>query len=285
MTNTPSPIFLDNISVLVTGGSRGLGREMGIALASSGAHVMISGQSESQALADTVKDLRTIASTSRKAGRVEHCVADVSDPDACKAMVDTAIANFGKLDVLINNAGVGMRQVSETFNTNAARFWETSPHDWATIIDTNLNGAFFMARSAAQHMLAQGSGKIVNISTSAQTMVRKGYAPYGPSKAALEAASRIWAQDLEGTGVTVNVYLPGGASDTDFIPGGADRKGADGNLLPASIMRKGIVWLCSPLSDGVTGGRFSARHWGDHSTKKSAALAAKFESCTTPTIM
>jgi NAD(P)-dependent dehydrogenase (short-subunit alcohol dehydrogenase family) len=285
MTNTLSPVFLDGICVLVTGGSRGLGREMALALARSGAHVMISGQSDSQALADTVKDLRTIAGTSRKNGRIEYCIADVSDPNACKAMVDTVIETFGKLDVLINNAGIGMRQVSETFNTNATRFWETSTQDWAKIMDTNFNGAFFTARSAAQHMLAQGSGKIVNISTSAQTMVRKGYAPYGPSKAALEAGSRIWAQDLEGTGVTVNVYLPGGASDTDFIPGGADRTGADGNLLPASIMRNGIVWLCSPLSDGITGARFSALHWGDDTTETSAALAAKFESCTTPTIM
>jgi NAD(P)-dependent dehydrogenase (short-subunit alcohol dehydrogenase family) len=274
-------ITLGGLSVLVTGGSRGLGREMALALVGAGADVMISGRSESDALRDTVEELRAI----KAGGAIAHCTADVADHDACTAMVETAIRTFGKLDVLVNNAGLGMRQVSETFNTTPTRFWETAPQDWTAIIDANLNGAFFTARSATQHMVNLGRGKIINISTSAQTMVRKGYAPYGPSKAALEAATRIWAQDLDGTGVTVNAYLPGGASDTDFVPGGANRTGADGNLLLASVMRNGIVWLCSPLSDGVTGSRFNARHWDADLTPDAAAKAAKFDSCETPAIM
>jgi 3-oxoacyl-[acyl-carrier protein] reductase len=274
-------ISLDGQSILVTGGSRGLGREMAIALLGAGADVMISGRRDSAALQGTVQELRAIEG----GGSVAHCTADVAEPDACTAMVARAIATFGKLDALVNNAGMGMRQVSETFNTTPTRFWETAPQDWTAIIDANLNGAFFAARIAAQHMVARGRGKIINISTSAQTMVRKGYAPYGPSKAALEAATRIWAQDLNGTGVTVNAYLPGGASDTDFIPGGANRTGADGNLLPASVMRNGIIWLCSPLSDGVTGGRFNARHWDANLTPDAAAKAAQFKSCETPAIM
>ena len=116
-------------------------------------------------------------------------------------------------------------------------------------------------------------------------MVRQGYAPYGPSKAALEATSRIWAQDLQNTGVTVNVYLPGGASDTDFIPGGVNRRGADGNLLPASIMRRGAVWLSSALSDGVTGGRFIARAWDDTAASPVAPAGARSKSCEAPVIM
>ena len=157
------------------------------------------------------------------------------------------MARFGRLDALVNNAGLGMGLVSERFTTHPTRFWETPPEAWRRIVDTNLNGAFHMAAAAARAMVPQGSGKIVNVSTSLPTMVRRGYAPYGPTKAALEAASRVWAQDLEGTGVTVNVYLPGvGASDTALIPGGP---GPDGRRRqPPALPRScggGIVWLCS----------------------------------------
>ncbi len=273
------PIRLDGRVVLVTGGSRGLGREMALALAEAGAIVAITGRAASSALSDTLHDLRRLSPAS------EAFVCDVSDASACAELVDKVIARFGRLDALVNNAGLGMRLISETFTREPARFWETRSEDWCAIIDTNLNGAFHMARAAARHMVAQGEGQIVNISTSAQTMVRTGYAPYGPSKAALEAASRIWAQDLDGTGVTVNVYLPGGASDTDLIPGGAGRTGADGNLLPASIMRRGIVWLCSPLAGNVTGSRFIARLWDETLPPADAAEAARSTPCGVPAIL
>ena len=150
---------------------------------------------------------------------------------------------------------------------------------------TNLDGAFHTAAAAARVMVARGGGKIVTVSTSAPTMVRRGYSPYGPAKAALEAASRIWAQDLEGTGVTVNVYLPGGASDTGLIPGGPGRAGADGNLLPAAVMRRGIVWLCSAASDGMTGGRYVARLWDEALPPDEAAAGARDAPSSCPAIM
>jgi 3-oxoacyl-[acyl-carrier protein] reductase len=134
-------------------------------------------------------------------------------------------------------------------------------------------------------MMARGFGKIVNISTSAQTMVRRGYAPYGPTKAALEAASRIWAADLAGTGVDVNVYLPGGASDTDLIPPGPERKGADGMLLPAAIMRRGIGWLCADDSNGQTGGRYIARLWDAALPPDAAATGARSPAAGEPAIL
>ena len=82
------------------------------------------------------------------------------------------------------------------------------------IVATNVNGPFLMARAAAPHMMRQRWGRIVNISINHETMRRAGFSPYGPSKAALESETIIWAQDLDGTGVTVNALLPGGATDT-----------------------------------------------------------------------
>ncbi|QOL81397.1 SDR family NAD(P)-dependent oxidoreductase [Pseudooceanicola spongiae] len=266
-------------TILITGASRGLGREMALELAQAGAQLVLIGRSDSPAL-------RAVQAEAQALGAEAIALAcDVADKDQCQATIKAALDRFGRLDALINNAGIGMRAISETFNTTPTKFWEADPAAWAAIVSANVNGPFYMARFAAPHMVAQGAGKIINISTSDQTMVRRGYAPYGPSKAALEAASRVWAQDLDGTGVTVNVYLPGGAADTDLLPPSPDKKGADGNLLEAAIMRRAIVWLCSDASDGVTGARFIARLWNPDLPDAEAAAAARSPSVDKPGIM
>ena len=274
MTRHPS---LSGRVVLVTGGSRGLGREMALELAECGAQIVLTGATETPELHETAEHIG--------ADQALALAADVTDPEAAARVVGEAEAKFGRVDVLINNAGRGMRLVSETFNTEATKFWEVSPEAWKTIIDINVTGAFVMARAVVPGMIARGFGKIVNISTSDVTMVRRGYSPYGPSKAALEAASRVWAADLSGTGVDVNVYLPGGAADTDLLPPGPGKKGADGNLLPASVMRRAIGWLCSDASNGVTGGRFIARNFDASLPDDEAAAGARSPSVDKPAIM
>lgn len=265
----PGPSLRDRV-VLVTGGSRGLGREMALALVAQGARVAITGSRPSAALEETAALAAAVTGPDRRL----PLVADVTDATACERAVHAVLSHWGGLQVLVNNAGLGMRVVSESFNTVPVPFWKIAPGDWRSIIDTNLHGAFLMARACVPHMVAQGFGKLINISTSDPTMVRKGYAPYGPSKAALEAASRVWAQDLQGTGVDVNVYLPGGAADTDLLPPSANKRGADGNLLPASVMRRGIGWLCSDASNGHTGERYIARLWDEALPQGEAAAGA-----------
>jgi 3-oxoacyl-[acyl-carrier protein] reductase len=117
-------------------------------------------------------------------------------------------------------------------------------------------------RAVAPAMVAQGLGRIVNVSISLVTMVRPGYVPYGPSKAALEAMSRAMAAQLDGTGVTVNVILPGGVTHTALLPAsGPDRRGADGQLLPAGVMNPLLAWLLSDASAGLNGRRFVGKLW------------------------
>jgi 3-oxoacyl-[acyl-carrier protein] reductase len=265
---------------MVTGGSRGLGREMVLALAGVGAAVAVVGSRPGGALDDTVAEANRLG-----AGRAVAIAADVADYAQCEAAATAALDAIGPIDVLINNAGLGMRRVSETFNTKPTRFWETEPEAWKEIIDTNVNGVFNMARVLVPGMVSRGFGKVINISTSDQTMVRQGYSPYGPSKAALEAMSRVWAQDLAGTGVDVNVYLPGGAADTDLLPPSPDKKGADGNLLPADIMRRAILWLVDDQSNGMTGGRYIARLWDESLAPSEAASASRVPSVPKPAIM
>lgn len=247
------PSLTDRV-VLITGGSRGLGREMALALHEAGARVAITGSAPSDALDQTCADLGQTGLA---------LVADVTDAAACAKAVSDTVAAFGRIDVLINNAGLGMRAISETFNTVPTKFWEADAAAWSRIVDTNINGPFLMAQAAVPQMVQQGFGKIINISTSDITMIRTGYAPYGPTKAFLEAASRVWAADLAGTGVDVNVLLPGGATDTDLLPPSPNKKGADGNLLSPDIMRAPALWLCSDASNGITGARYIARLWED----------------------
>lgn len=243
---------LDGKVAIITGGGRGLGREMALAMAMAGAHVVITAARAADELARTVAELGPGARAIQ---------ADVTRPEDCARVVAETTATFGRIDVLVNNAGRGMRLVSETFTTKPVPFWEVPYPIWREIVDINLNGAFAMSQAVTPGMVARGHGRIINISTSDMTMVRKGYAPYGPSKAALEAMSRCCAQDLAGTGVTVNVLLPGGASDTELLPGGPGRRGADGNLLSPALMRDPAVWLASDASAAMTGRRMIARLW------------------------
>ena len=218
-------------------------------------------------------------------GRLLARTADVTKPDDCERTIAATLDAFGQVDAVINNAGRGMRIVSETFNTIPVKFWEIATPDWALILDINVNGVFNMARAAVPHMIKRGYGRVINISTSDQTMVRRGYAPYGPSKAALEAMSRCWAQDVDGSGVTVNVLLPGGASATELLPSGPDRRGADGNLLDPAIMGPPAVWLVSDASSAHNGERYIARLWDDTLPPALAAAKARGASVAKPAIM
>ncbi len=237
---------------IVTGAGRGLGRAMALGLAGEGA-LVIATASRAEA------ELQATAAAA-EAGRILPIRADVTSPADCARVVDLALAQGGRLDLLVNNAGRGMRYVSESFLTEPTRFWETDPEVWRLVIDTNVNGPFLMARASTPALIAAGSGRIVNISMNHATMRRAGFSPYGPSKAALESETVIWAQDLAGTGVTVNALLPGGATLTGMIPEAVDAT-VKRSLLDPSIVVEPLLWLASPAADGVTGRRFDAAVW------------------------
>ncbi|WP_426267025.1 SDR family NAD(P)-dependent oxidoreductase [Sphingomonas sp. LHG3443-2] len=240
---------------LVTGGGRGLGREMVLALAAAGARVVATAAREAA-------EVEQVALEANGSGeeRVVATLADVASEPNCRRAVELALERFGRLDILVNNAGRGMKYVSHDFLTQPTRFWEVEPEIWRMVIDTNVNGPFLMARAAIPAMLRSGWGRVVNISMNRETMRRRGFSPYGPSKAALESETLIWSQDLEGTGVTVNSLLPGGATRTGMIPEGLDPAVAAG-LLDPQIVVEPLLWLLSPAADEVSGKRLDASRW------------------------
>ena len=268
--------------IIVTGGGRGLGWEMAEALVGAGHRVLITGAREPAELEAAAARLNALTA--------EPCalsmVADVANWDDCQAVAQRCVATWGRIDGLVNNAGRGMLEISDDFVRRPPLFWQADPRGFRNIIEANVTGAFLMARACVPTMVTQGFGRVVNISTSRPTMVRVGYSPYGPSKAALEAMSVVWAKDLQGTGVTVNVLLPGGASDTRLVPdSGGFRRGADGNLLPPSLMRAPIVWLMGHAGPEVNGERYIARQWRTDQPWDRAAAGARDERHDVPAVM
>lgn len=213
------------------------------------------------------------AEASHARASVIPLVADVTKASDCEIIVDAAVKRFGRLDILVNNAGRGMKYVSDSFMTEPTRFWEVSPETWRLIMDTNANGPFLMARTVAPVMIRTGWGRIINISVSRETMRRRGFSPYGPSKAALESATIIWSQELEGTGVTVNALLPGGATRTGMIPNAVSDE-VRSKFLDPEIIVLPLVWLISQDADEVTGKRFVATKWRSDLRGRQAAEAA-----------
>jgi 3-oxoacyl-[acyl-carrier protein] reductase len=244
---------LDGKVAIVTGAGRGIGRAIAEAYLQEGASVTITaahGQTELDQL--TEQD---------GSDRVLPLLADVTDQAACEQVVDQTVQRFGHLDILVNNAARGMKYVSANFISEPTHFWDIDPSTWRMIIDTNINGLFYMTRAAVQRMLAQGNGgSIIGIGVSYDTMKRRGFSPYGPSKAALESASIIWAQELVETRIRVNILLPGGATNTGMVP---NEMPADiqARLLQPEIMQAPAVFLASDSSQDITGRRLIATEW------------------------
>jgi 3-oxoacyl-[acyl-carrier protein] reductase len=177
-------------------------------------------------------------------------------------VVRTTLSTYGRIDILVNNAARGMKYVSEDFTTTPALFWKTDPEIWRMIIDTNINGVFLMTRAVVPIMLEQKWGRIINISVHERTMRRKGFSPYGPSKAALESMSTIWSKELEGTGVTLNMLLPGGATLTGMVPSKISKEQLSGLLKP-EIIAPAAIYLASDEAAQVNGKRIVAVEWNE----------------------
>lgn len=245
-----------NIVVIVTGGARGLGRAMTLALIRSGVRVAVA---DLPASAAEVRELMDIAGKEELQDRLFPVDCDVTQWQDCTGTVKKVVDRFGAVHGLVNNAGVGMQHIGNVLVGARRPFFEVEPETWRKSIDANFNGPFMMAKAVSPFLIAQGWGRIVNIVTSFYTMMMDGFSPYGPSKAALESATVIWAKDLAGTGVSVNALLPGGPANTRMIPQGevADRT----TLIQPEVMIAPIVWLMSPQSNGVTSRRIIAKEW------------------------
>jgi NAD(P)-dependent dehydrogenase (short-subunit alcohol dehydrogenase family) len=241
----------DKQIAIVTGAASGIGRAMTLGLLGAGVDVAAVDRNETAlaALAATVHD---------KPATLQTIPADLARPESFDAIVSAVLSRSGRIDILVNNAGIGQASIKADQRHNPLRFWETTPEQWQRFLSVNATGPIQMSRTVVPHMLQAGKGRVITVTTSLGTMVRGGYLLYGASKAAAEAAMAVLAADLEGTGVTCNVLVPGGVTNTPLVGEGA---GDPAKMLQPEIMVPPLLWLISDAAAGVTARRFVAMDW------------------------
>jgi NAD(P)-dependent dehydrogenase (short-subunit alcohol dehydrogenase family) len=239
---------------IVTGAASGIGRAMALGLLEAGIDVAAVDRE-----AAWLEELTAAAAGKGVSGALQTVRADLADPASFDRIAANIFGLSGQIDILVNNAGIGQGSIRADQRRNPLRFWEITPEQWGRFVAVNATAPLMMARAVVPHMLAAKHGRIVTVTTSLGTMLREGYVLYGASKAAAEAATAVMAADLAGTGVTANVLVPGGMTDTRIIPDGAfvDRS----RLLRPEIMAPPLRWLVSDAAAGVSGRRFLAAHW------------------------
>ena len=234
-------------TVLMTGGSSGLGFEMAKALLSHGATVIVAARA-----GERLEKARAALS---EAGDAHAVAMDVRDEGSVEAAAAWVEGRFPRLDMVVNDAGIGNNAPGMEALPEEHDFWDLPVGAVRAVLETNLLGFFLVSRSFVPLMLRSGGGSLIYVSTSDGTMTRPGQLPYGPSKAGAEAMAKILARELGPKGIRVNVICPGGFTDTSMAPPGAkERMLAEGRpVLPPTVLNETILWLSSPAAAHLTG--------------------------------
>jgi NAD(P)-dependent dehydrogenase (short-subunit alcohol dehydrogenase family) len=252
---------------VVTGAAGGIGRALTEGLLASGIRVAATDR-EREALAA----LAASAGAAGRGDRLSTIVADLGDDAAVGEIVAATRARFGRIDILVNNAGIGPAAIRPDSWQRPLKFWEITAEQWRRYVAVHTTAPLMLANAVVPAMVRQGWGRIVNVTTSLGTMIGAGFPTYGPSKAALEALSAIMAKDLDGTGVTVNVLVPGGITNTGMI---SDAAGfAREAMIQPEVMAPPLLWLVSEAAAATSGRRFLAVHWDPALPPAEAATTA-----------
>ena len=230
-------------TAVVTGGTSGVGREIALSLAAEGANVAVNYRSSAKDAEILVDEIVA------KGGKAKAYKADVADFAAVKAMVDDIVNDFGGLNILINNAGLAIRQ----------RFLETKPEDWHRQIDACLYGAIHCCHAAAPHLDAAGNGRIVSVIGDSSRVGESGLAIVAAARAGVVALMKSLARELGRSGTTANTVSLGLVEtphDKDWVDANRDkliklyplrRLGVPGDVAPM------VALLASPHSGWITG--------------------------------
>jgi len=230
--------------VLVTGAAGGIGAAITRALIRAG-HTVVA----------VDRDAAGLAKLGAVSGYIHPLVAELADVKQCRNVVAQAAKRYGRIDAVINNAGIGVSSLRPDAEINWPTIEELTCETWDNFFAINVRAPMLLVQAALPHM--QRNGRIINNTTSFRTMLR--VLPYGATKSALESMSAIWATELNDRGITVNVLIPGGPTDTPFISDGAGWDRA--KMLRPQIMGPPACWLISDDAAEYTGQRIIAANW------------------------
>ena len=253
---------LEGRTAIVTGAGRGIGREMALVLAEAGADVAVAARTQSEIDA-TAADVTALG---REAIAVQ---TDISRSDEVDALVDRTLHHFGKVDILINNAGRLLRLAVAPFPDTVVQpprvsrdsSSRTTDEEWSEIIRTNLDGVFYCCRAVAPHMMERRYGKIINVSSNNATQAFPLVAAYNASKAAVNMLTRVLALEWAPYNICVNAIGPGdyhtAMTDATWRDPEARRRhlegiplGREGDLRELGVL---AAYLASPATDYMTG--------------------------------
>lgn len=234
---------LEGRVAVVTGANRGIGKAVAVKLAAAGCAVVVGGR--------VPERVEAAAAEIRQAGaRAVAHPGDVSDPVAAAAIIERAITEFGRLDILINNAGI----------SRGSPFFEITPESWREFLDVHLSGNFYCGQAAARIMKDSGGGRIVNVSSIAASMAMYGTAPYAAAKGGILSLTRVMAVELAKFGITVNAIAPGPVA-TEQLRAVYDEKMYQersraiplGRLAEPEEVASAVLFLVSPEACYITG--------------------------------
>jgi NAD(P)-dependent dehydrogenase (short-subunit alcohol dehydrogenase family) len=251
---------------IVTGAAGGIGRAMVQGLLSAG--IRVAGVDRDR---EPLEALTASAREQGKAAELLTIATDLTDDSAADAITKATRGKFGRIDILVNNAGIGPGAIRPDSWQRPLKFWEITPDQWRRFVAVHTTAPLTLTNAVVSEMMRQRWGRIINVTTSLGTMLNAGSPTYGPSKAALEALSAIMAKDLDGTGVTVNVLVPGGITNTPMVSeSGFDRA----QMIQPEVMAPPLLWLVSDAAGKVTGRRFLGVHWDPELPPEQAAEKA-----------
>lgn len=249
--------------VFLTGAAGGIGLSMTQSLLAAG-HRVVAVDRDANALE------RLCARHANTKDRLHPVLADLAKTDGCERAIAAARARFGAIEAVVNNAGIGMSSIRRDAEARSPDIQELTPEIWDGFMAIFVRAPLILVRDALSDMKKRGFGRIINNTTSYVTMLR--VQPYGAAKAALESMSAVWAKELDGSGITVNVLVPGGPTDTPLI---ADESGwPRDQMLRPDIMGPPTAWLISDEAKDFSGRRITAARWDSSLPPAEAAARA-----------
>jgi NAD(P)-dependent dehydrogenase (short-subunit alcohol dehydrogenase family) len=249
--------------VFLTGAAGGIGVAMTDALLAAG-HRVAAVDRDAKALD------RLSARHAKSKDRLHPILVDLANEEGCERAVAAARTRYGTIEAVINNAGIGMSSVRPDAEARAPGIEELTPEIWDSFMAIFVRAPLMLVRAAVPDMTQRGFGRVINNTTSYVTMLR--VLPYGAAKAALESMSAVWAKELDGSGITVNVLVPGGPTDTPLI---ADESGwPRDKMLRPEIMGPPTAWLVSDEAKTFSGRRITAARWDKNLPAAEAAARA-----------